>query len=71
MHVDLVGPLSVSEDGLTFLMMMIDRTMRSVKAVHPKNIAAASCVEGVCSTDLRLDTSTKGLKQVNTSTQEI
>jgi hypothetical protein len=26
---------------------------------------------GVCSTDLRLDTSTKGLKQVYTSTQEI
>jgi hypothetical protein len=26
---------------------------------------------GVCSTDLRLDTSTKGKKQVDTSTQEI
>ncbi len=26
---------------------------------------------GVCSTDLRLDTSTKGLKQVYTSTKEI
>jgi hypothetical protein len=49
MHVDLVGPLSVSEDGFAFLMMMIDRTMRSVKAVHPKNIAAASCVEAFMS----------------------
>ncbi len=33
--------------------------------------ARTDCLAGVCSTDLRLNTSTKGLKQVYTSTQEI
>jgi hypothetical protein len=47
--VDLVGPLSVSEDGFTYLMTVVDRTMRWVEAVPLKGIAAVSCVEAFMS----------------------
>ncbi len=42
-HVDLVGPLPVSEDGFTYIMTMVDRTSRWLEAVPIKEMSAATC----------------------------
>jgi hypothetical protein len=43
-HVDLVGPLPVSEDGFIYLMTMMDRITRWLEAVPLKEMSAAACV---------------------------
>ncbi len=43
-HVDLVGPLPVSEDGFIYIMTMVDRTSRRLEAVLLKEISTASCI---------------------------
>jgi hypothetical protein len=48
-HVDLVGPLPVSEDGFLYIFTIIDRTTRWLEAVPLKNMATASCMEAFLS----------------------
>ncbi len=49
LHVDIVDPPPVSEEGFMYLMTMIDRTRRWVEAVPLKGIAAASYMEAFLS----------------------
>ena len=46
LHVDLVGPLPVSE-GFSYLFTVIDRTMRWVEAIPLQDITAASCASAL------------------------
>jgi hypothetical protein len=49
-HVDLVGPLPVAEDGSTYLFTMVDRSTRWLEAVPLRNMEAKSCVEAFINT---------------------
>jgi hypothetical protein len=49
-HVDLVGPLPVAADGLTYILTIIDRTSRWVEAVPLKEMSASACKEAFVST---------------------
>jgi Integrase core domain len=44
-HVDLVGPLPVSEDGYAYLLTAIDRSTRWAEAIPLKATSAADCAE--------------------------
>ncbi len=44
-HVDLVGPLPVSEAGFLYIFTAIDKTTRWLEAVLLKDISTASCIE--------------------------
>jgi transposase InsO family protein len=48
-HVDLVGPLPASEDGLLYLFTVIDRTTRWLEATPLKETSAASCISAFLS----------------------
>jgi transposase InsO family protein len=48
-HVDLVGPLPVAEDGSTYITMM-DRSTRWLEAVPLRNMEAKTCVEAFINT---------------------
>jgi cleavage and polyadenylation specificity factor subunit 1 len=49
-HVDIVGPLPVASDGSTYLLTMIDRTMRWVEAAPLREVSASACAEALLST---------------------
>jgi len=49
-HVDLVGPLPVAEDGSTYIFTMVDRSTRWLEAVPLRNMEAKSCVEAFINT---------------------
>jgi transposase InsO family protein len=42
-HVDIVGPLPVSSQGLRYLFTMVDRTTRWLEAVPLRSVEAATC----------------------------
>ncbi len=44
-HLDLVGPLPVVEDGLIYLLRMVDRTVRWLQAAPLRSMEAAVCAE--------------------------
>jgi hypothetical protein len=44
-HIDLVGPLPVAEDGSTYILIMIDRTTRWLEAVPLRSTEAATCAD--------------------------
>ncbi len=46
-HVDLVGPLPVEEDGSRFLFTMVNRSSRWLKAVPLKNAEMSFCVDAL------------------------
>jgi transposase InsO family protein len=49
-HVDIVGPLPVAENGETYLFTMIDRTSRWIEAAPLKEMTAAACMKAFVST---------------------
>jgi hypothetical protein len=44
-HIELVGPLLVAEDGSTYLLTMVDRTTRWLEAVPLHSMEAAVCAD--------------------------
>jgi transposase InsO family protein len=50
LHVDLVGPLPVAEDGSTYIFTMVDRSTRWLEAVPLRNMEAKTCVEAFINT---------------------
>jgi hypothetical protein len=44
-HIDLVGPLPVAEDGSTYLLTMVDRKTRWLEAVPLRSMEAAACTD--------------------------
>jgi cleavage and polyadenylation specificity factor subunit 1 len=44
-HVDLVGPLPVSEDNQAYIMTIIDRTLRWAEAVPLTSMTAEKCAD--------------------------
>ena len=49
-HVDLVGPLPVAEDGSTYLFTIIDRSTRWLEAVPLRNMEASTCADALINT---------------------
>jgi hypothetical protein len=49
-HVDLVGPLPVSEDNQAYIMTIIDRTSRWAEAVPLTNVTAEKCADAFVET---------------------
>ncbi len=44
-HLDLVGPLPVAEDGSTYLLMLVGKTTRWLDAAPLRNMEAAVCAK--------------------------
>lgn len=49
-HIDLVGPLPVAEDGSTYILTMIDRSTRWLEAAPLRSMEAAVCADAVINT---------------------
>jgi transposase InsO family protein len=49
-HVDLVGPLPVAEDGSTYIFTMVDRSTRWLEAVPLRTMEAKTCMEAFINT---------------------
>ncbi len=49
-HIDLMGPLPVAQDGSTYLLTMVDRTTRWLEDVPLRSMEAAACAEAFIGT---------------------
>jgi IS30 family transposase len=48
-HIDLVGPLPASSDGLTHVFTVVDRSMRWAEVIPVRSTSAASCADALIS----------------------
>jgi len=49
-HIDIVGPLPVTEDGFTYLLTIVDRSTRWLEAVPIRSITSTTCADAFIET---------------------